>query len=117
MTKKKTIDNLDIKGYTILQNICSKGGKFVMNYLVVDGETGNYVHESSVKDTDEGLKLITYTGRASGLRFHSTYEEAEQAKDNILRNIGRFKIHRNLQISSRDVDNMKAGEQIILTLN
>lgn len=90
--------------------------EIAMDYLVIDKGTGNYVDESSVKDSDEGLKIISYTGRTSGLEFYSTKERAEQAVKKIQKDLKRFGLHREMAIIETLVEELVAGDCIIVTI-
>ena len=87
-----------------------------LDYLILDTATGHYITETSVKDTEEGVKLLTYTGRTSGLGYYSTKERAEQAIHKIQSNLRLFGLHRGLEVVTNIVDNMIAGELVIYTI-
>lgn len=87
-----------------------------MDYFVVDEKTGNYVTESSVRDTEEGLKFILRLGRTSGFEFHSTKESAELTVEKVQKDLKRFGLHRNLKVVSGDIERLREGKEPVFIL-
>jgi hypothetical protein len=81
-----------------------------MDYFVVDEKTGNFVTESSVRDTEEGLKFILRTGRTSSFEFHTTKESAELTIKKVQNDLKKFGLHRDLKVLRGDIEKLQEGE-------